>query len=133
MTRNLLLSAILFCYLITVGCAGAVVGIGAAAGAGAYTYMNGELSRLYQAPYDTTNQACRATLKKLKIAITEETSDGINATIKAKRADGTPVTIKTEMVEPRITKVSVRSGMVGIWDKNVSELIHASIAQRLQK
>jgi len=37
------------------------------------------------------------------------------------------------MVEPRITKVSVRSGMVGIWDKNVSELIHASIAQRLQK
>jgi hypothetical protein len=131
MTRNLLLSAILSCYLITVGCA--VLVTGAAAGAGAYTYMNGQLSRLYQAPYDTTNQACTATLKKLKIAITEETSDGINATIKAKRADGTPVTIKTEMVEPRITKVSVRSGMVGIWDKNVSELIHASIAQRLQK
>ena len=131
MTRNLLLSAILSCYLITVGCAALITG--AVVVACTYTYKDGELSRLYQAPYDTTNQACTATLKKLKIAITEEASDGINATIKAKRTDGTPVTVITEMVEPRITKVSVRSGMVGIWDKKVSELIHASIAQRLQK
>ena len=131
MTRNLLLPVILSCYLITVGCAALVTG--AVVVAGTYTYKDGELSRLYQAPFDTTNQACTATLQKLKIAITEEASDGINATIKAKRSDGTPVTVKTEMVEPRITKVSVRSGMVGIWDKNVSELIHASIAQRLQK
>ena len=131
MTRNLLLPVILSCYLITVGCTALV--IGAAAGAGVYTYKDGQLSRLYQAPFDTTNQACTATLEKLKIAITAETSDGINTTIAAKRTNGTPVTVKTEMVEPRITKVSVRSGMVGIWDKNVSELIHASIAQRLQK
>ena len=131
MTRNLLLSVILSCYLITVGCAAVITG--AVVGAGAYTYMNGQLSRLYQAPFDTTNQACTATLNKLKIAITEEASDGINTTIKAKRTDGTSVTVITEMVEPSITKVSVRSGMVGIWDKNVSELIHASIAQRLQK
>jgi hypothetical protein len=131
MKRNLLLSVILSCYLITVGCAAVITG--AVVGAGAYTYMNGQLSRLYQAPFDTTNQACTATLKKLKIAITEEASDGINMTIKAKRTDGTSVTVITEMVEPSITKVSVRSGMVGIWDKNVSELIHASIAQRLQK
>ena len=131
MTRNLLLSVILSCYLITVGCAAVVTG--AVVVAGAYTYKDGQLSQLYQAPFDATNEACTATLQKLKIAITEEASDGINATIKAKRTDGTLVTVKTEMVEPRITKVSVRSGMVGIWDKNVSELIHASIAQRLQK
>ena len=131
MTRNLLLPVILSCYLIMVGCAAVVTG--AVVVAGAYTYKDGQLSQLYQAPFDTTNQACTATLQKLKIAITEEASDGINATIKAKRTDGTPVIVKTEMVEPRITKVSVRSGMVGIWDKNVSELIHASIAQRLQK
>jgi hypothetical protein len=131
MTRNLLLPVILSCYLITVGCAALVTG--AVVVAGTYTYKDGQLSRLYQAPFDTTNQACTATLQKLKIAITEEASDGINATIKAKRTDGTPVTVKTEMLDPRITKVSVRSGMVGIWDKNVSELIHATIAQRLQK
>jgi hypothetical protein len=131
MSRNLLLPVILSCYLITVGCAAVVAG--AIVVAGTYTYKDGQLSQLYQASFDTTNQACTATLQKLKIAITEEASDGINATIKAKRSDGTPVTVKTETVEPRITRVSVRSGMVGIWDKNVSELIHASIAQRLQK
>jgi len=131
MTRNLLMPVILSCYLITIGCTAAVVG--AVAGAGTYTYINGQLSRFYQAPFDATNQACTATLKNLKIAITEEASDGINATIKAKRTNGTLVTVKTAMIEPRITKVSVRSGVVGIWDKKVSELIHASIAQRLQK
>lgn len=113
------------------GCA--VVVTGAGVGAGVYTYMNGQLQRSYQAPFDKTNQACTATLKSLKIAIIEEASDGINTTIKAKRTDGTPVIIKTAMIEPRITEVSVRSGVVGVWDKRVSELIHASIAQRLQK
>jgi len=65
--------------------------------------------------------------------ITEKTSDSIKATIKAKQSNGTPVTIKTVMITPGTTEVSVRSGIVGIWDKKVSELIHASIAQRLQK
>jgi len=114
-----------------VGCG--VVVTGAAVGAGVYTFMDGQLQRSYQAPFDKTNQACIAALKHLKIATIEEASDGINATIKAKRTDGTPVTINTAMIEPKITEVSVRSGVVGVWDKKVSELIHASIAQKLQK
>jgi len=130
MARKILLLLGLFCSLITAGCA-AVVG-GAVAGAGVYSYMNGQLTRSYQAPFDKTNQVCTETLKSLKIAITDETSDGINATITGKRTDGTPVTVETVMIEPEITEVSVRSGVVGIWDKKVSELIHASIAQRLR-
>lgn len=117
--------------VLTVGCV--AVFTGAAVGAGVYTYMDGQLQRSYQAPFDQTNQACMATLKSLKIAIIEESSDGINTTIKAQRTDGTPITIQTAMIEPKITEVSVRSGWVGVWDKKVSELIHASIAQQLQK
>jgi len=105
---------------------------GAATGAGVYTYMEGSLLRTYQASFDQTNQACMETLKSLKMVIIEEKSDGLHTTIKAKRTDGTPVAVKTAMIEPRITKVSIRSGVLGIWDKKVSELIHASIAQRLQ-
>lgn len=52
--------------------------------------------------------------------------------MKARQTDGTPVTIKTVMRAPGPTEVSVRYGIVGVWDKKVSELIHASIAQRLQ-
>jgi len=94
--------------------------------------MDGQLIRSYQAPFDKTNRACTATLENLKMAITEETSDGIRATIKAKQTDGSPVTVQTVMIDPKITEVSVRSGVVGVWDKKISELIHASIAQRLQ-
>ena len=129
--KLLILTLLLSCCVFMAGCG--VVVTGAAVGAGVYTYMDGQLQRSYQAPFDKTNQACMATLKGLKIAIIEEGSDGINTTIKAKRTDGTPVTIKTAMIEPTITEVSVRSGVVGIWDKKVSELIHASIAQKLQK
>lgn len=130
MKRNLFILLALACYILT-GCA--LVFTGAATGAGVYSYMDGQLIRSYQVPFDKTNRACTATLEDLKIAITEETSDGIHATIKAKRTDGTPVTVQTVMIEPKITEVSVRSGVVGIWDKKISELIHASIAQRLQK
>ncbi len=130
MKRSLLTLFILFCFLITGGCAVLVVGAGA--GAGVYTYMSGQLKRTYQVPFARTNQACFTTLENLKISITEKSSDEVKATIRAKRTDGTPVTVKTVMIAPGITEVSVRSGIVGMWDKKGSELIHASIAQRLQ-
>ena len=130
MVNKLLTSIFLFCILSIAGCAPLVVGAGA--GAGVYTYMEGELTRAYQASFDKTNRASIAILKKLKISLIKETCDGINTTISGKRADGTPVTIKTKMLAPKITEVSVRSGYLGVWDKQISELIHASIAQRLQ-
>jgi hypothetical protein len=52
--------------------------------------------------------------------------------MKARQTDGTPVTMKTVMRAPGPPQGSVRSGIVGVWDKKVSEFIHASIAQRLQ-
>jgi hypothetical protein len=49
----------------------------------------------------------------------------------AERSDGVPVTIEIVMLAPLITQVSIRTGVVGIWDKKSSELIHASIAKKL--
>jgi len=131
MIRNVLIFLLLSSYFITSGCAAFVAGTGA--GAGVYTYVNGELKTSYHAEFDETNRACTEVLNSLEMEITEKTSDSIKATINAKQSNGTPVTIKTVMITPGTTEVSVRSGIVGIWDKKVSELIHASIAQRLQK
>lgn len=127
--KRLVLGLLLGCLLMA-GCA--VVVTGAATGAGVYSYMDGQLIRTYQAPFDQTNRACTESLKSLKITLTHEKTDGIHTTFTGKRTDGTPITITTEMIEPNITQVSVRSGVVGIWDKKNSELIHVSIAQRLQ-
>ncbi|MEW6671239.1 MAG: DUF3568 family protein [Thermodesulfobacteriota bacterium] len=120
---------LLTCMIVLTGCFALVAGT--AAGVGVYSYINGELKRSYPESFDKIYAICTDTLEGLKINIEEKTSDGISATINAKRADGTPVWVKVFMVTPKITEVSVRSGVVGVWDKKVSELIHASIAQRL--
>jgi len=117
------------CMTFFTGCAALVAGT--AAGVGVYTYVSGELKRSYPESFDKIYAVCTDTLEDLKINIEEKESDGISATINAKRADGTPVWVKVFMITPKITEVSVRSGVVGVWDKKVSELIHASIAQRL--
>ena len=129
MKRNVLI-LLLSSYFIVLCCAAFISGT--EAGAGVYTYVNGELKTSYQATFDETNRVCIAVLKSLEMEITEKTSDSIKSKIKARQTDGTPVTIKTAMRAPGTTEVSVRSGIVGVWDKKVSELIHATIAQRLQ-
>ncbi|MEA3279164.1 MAG: DUF3568 family protein [Thermodesulfobacteriota bacterium] len=127
---KLLILLLLSCYSVTAGCAVFVAGAGT--GAAVYTYKYGELKRSYQASFDKTILACNAALKSLKITIREKTPDGIQTRIKGKCADKTSVTIKIKMIAPRITEISIRSGIIGLWDKKRSGSIHASIAQRLQ-
>jgi len=124
-----MIMVLLACITVFTGCAALVAGT--AAGAGVYTYVNGELKRSYPESFEKIYAICTDTLEGLKITIEEKSSDGISATINAKRADGTPIWVKVFMITPKITEVSVRSGVIGVWDKKVSELIHASIAQRL--
>ncbi|MFH1580717.1 MAG: DUF3568 family protein [Pseudomonadota bacterium] len=129
MIQKFLIPILLVCCLIITGCAFFVAGAGT--GAAVYTYKCGELKKSYQASLDKTIIATATALKSLKITITEKTPVGIIATIKGKCSDKTSVKIKIGMITDRITEVSVRSGIVGVWSKKRSELIHASIAQRL--
>lgn len=129
MKATSMIIVLLACMTVFTGCV--VLVAGTVAGVGVYSYMDGELKRSYPESFDKIYAICIDTLEGLKINIEGKESDGIGATITAKRADGTPVWVKVFMITPKITEVSVRSGVVGIWDKKVSELIHASIAQRL--
>lgn len=135
MIQKFFISLLLSCYLVVTGCAillsPPVVGVGV--GVGVYTYIKGELRRSYHATFDETVRASTDTLERLKIVVTEKTSDGITATIRARHADRTPVTVKVAMITPGVTEVSIRSGIIGIWDRGLSELIHGNIAQRLSK
>lgn len=121
---------LLSCYSVTSGCAVFVAGAGT--GAGVYTYKCGELKRSYQASFDKTILACNTALKSLQITIKEKTPDSIQTRIKGKCVDKTSVTIKIKMIAPNITEISIRSGIIGLWDKKRSGSIHASIAQKLQ-
>lgn len=127
---NLLLSLLSFFGLY--GCAVAVIGIGAA-GAGAFAYFNGKLTKTYESEYYETVRACNDTLEKLKIPITASSEDGLKSEIKATRFDDTPIEIEVIRIDRNHTQVSVRTGSMGVWDKRISEQIHGYINQSLNR
>jgi hypothetical protein len=131
MLKRLFLLIVISHVLLTTGCIAIVVGAGA--GAGAFAYFDGQLSRTYEARYETTHQVCQSILKDLKQPILEEKTDGIQTTVKSERTDGTPMTIKIRIIDPDWTEVSVRTGFSGVWKKEISEQFHEFIAERIKK
>ncbi len=123
LTAVLLILSLVTC----TGCAALVAG----AGAGVYTYVSGEMKRTYNAPFDKTVSDSLAALQELKIIVLNKNSSGITTTIDAEKSDKTPVTLSVTILGTNLTEVTVRTGVVGYWDKKVSELIHAHIAKRL--
>jgi hypothetical protein len=109
------------------GCAALVAG----AGAGVYTYVSGELKRTYNAPFDKAVNESLSALQDLKIKVIKQRSSGITTTIEAEKSDSSPVTVTLTIIGTNMTEITVRTGVVGYWDKKVSELIHAQIAKRL--
>jgi outer membrane protein OmpA-like peptidoglycan-associated protein len=130
--QNLIVLLSILSFFAVYACAVAVVGIGAA-GVGAFAYFNGKLTKTYESEYHKTVQASSATLEELKIPIYETIADELKSVIKAKRPDGTPVEIEIVKIDQDFTQVSVRTGSVGIWDKRVSEQIHAHINEALSE
>jgi outer membrane protein OmpA-like peptidoglycan-associated protein len=111
------------------GCA--LVAVGAGAGAGAIAYTQGRVVRVYGAEEPRSAQACIAALESLKIEIVEQSGGPSGTRIAGRRADGTVVNIDLAPRGPRRTEVGVRTGAVGLTDREASERIHAAISARL--
>jgi len=129
MTEKLSAGLALVCWGLISGCAALVIATGA--GTGAYTYVNGELVRSYPAPYSQTMDVCTQILKDLDMPIREQTSDGVRTTLVTERKDGTPMTLKITIVGLDVTEVSVRTGTVGYWNRDLSQQFHDFISRRL--
>ena len=117
--------------LVSTGCIAIVVGAGA--GAGTFAYVNGQLSRTYQANYQTTYEVCKGILEDMKQPVLEEKTDGAQTTIESQRFDKTPMTINVRIIDPEWTEVSVRTGHIGVWKKQISEQFHEFVAKRIKK
>jgi hypothetical protein len=129
MANKLLAGIALICWGLISGCAALVVGAGA--GTGAYTYLNGELVRSYPTAYTRTMDVCTQVLSDLNMPIREQTSDGVRTTISTERKDGTPMTLKITIIGLDVTEVSVRTGVVGYWNRDLSQQFHEFITRRL--
>lgn len=117
-------------WLLT-GCVAVIVGAGV--GVGTYTYIKGELKRSYPAKFDKTLQVCIDILADLNQPIIDKTTDGEKTTIRTKRKDGTDQTIDVSIISIDWTQVSVRTGVVGYWKKDISQQFHEFIAERIEK
>jgi len=130
MLKRLFLLIVISHLLLTTGCIAIVVGAGA--GAGTFAYVDGQLSRTYNAKYEKTYEVCKNILADMKQPILEEETDGLQTTIRSQRADETPMTVKVRIIDPDWTEVSVRTGYIGVWKKEISEQFHEFVAQRIK-
>jgi hypothetical protein len=130
MLKRLYLIIVMVYLGVSTGCIALVVGAGA--GAGTFAYVNGQLSRTYRANYQTTYEACKGILEDMKQPVLEEKTDGTQTTISSQRFDKTPMTIIVRIIDPEWTEVSVRTGYVGVWKKEISEQFHEFVADRLK-
>jgi hypothetical protein len=112
------------------GCVAVIIGAGV--GVGTYTYAQGELKRSYQAKFDKTLQVCIDILEDLNQPIIDKTTDGEKTTIRSKRKDDTDQTIEVSIISVDSTQVSVRTGVVGYWKKDISRQFHEFIAERIE-
>ena len=128
--KRFVLPVLLVTWLLT-GCVAVIVGAGM--GAGTYTYVNGELKRSYQAKFDRTLQVCIDILNGLNQPILDKVTDGEKTTITSERKDGTPQTIEVSIISKDWTQVSVRTGVLGYWKKDISEQFQEFVAERLKK
>jgi outer membrane protein OmpA-like peptidoglycan-associated protein len=106
---------VFLCLLVLVGC----------------VILPGGSIKTYPSEYHTTVQASSDTLEELKIPLTETIADGLKTTLKAQRADGTPVVVEVVRISQDSTKVSVRTGSVGFVDKRVAGQINEMIYEQL--
>jgi hypothetical protein len=111
------------------GCAATMSATGT--NTGVFSYIRGELKRPYAATYEEAIAACKASLVYLKMPQEEFHQKGVTTVLKARRSDGTPVRVTVVSLSTKETGIGVRTGITGLWDRQTSELIHVTIAQRL--
>lgn len=115
--------------LFAIGCTAALIGAGA--GAGAVAYVQGSLVRIYEDDYHRVVQATEKTLVALRFQVDETVADELKTTIKARRGDGSPVSAEVVRLDPGKIQVGIRSGNIGVINRDVSRQIHDTIGRRL--
>ncbi len=129
-TKSPLIATGILISCLLYGCAAVIIGAGAV-GTGVFAYAEGKLSRMYESGYRETVEASIETLDSLKIPVKAKTADELKTIIAAERPDGTPVRVEVARVKPELTEVAVRTGKLGVFDKNTSRQIHDHILSRL--
>ena len=131
--RHFKSAALLGCLLIGLsGCSRQLLilgGAAAAAGAGTYAYIKGDLKRNYEAPIDKAREATVKAVEELKLTIESKQHDAFSGIIKGKMADGKSFAINLKRLGETSTEIGIRIDTFG--DRQKSEAIHDKILSKL--
>jgi len=111
------------------GCALFLIGGAAAAGAGTYAYVNGELKDTEGVAYDTAYNATLAGLNDLQFVVVSKQKDAINANITARTSADKKIEVKLVKQSASVTEIHIRVGTFG--DEALSRQILEKIKTHL--
>jgi hypothetical protein len=123
------LGGLALCLLLLSGCAVMLLSAGAAAGVGAYKYVEGTAERDYPRPMQPTYQACMAAANTMGLRVAQQHYGQTESRIEAVQPPDT--TVKIQLVERpnNITTVKVRFGIMG--NKDQSAYFHRLVMKNL--
>ena len=104
-------------------------GAAAAAGAGTYAYIKGDLKRNYEVPMDKAWEAAVNAVEELKMTIESKKHDAFSGIIKGKMVDGKSFAINLKRLGEESTEIGIRIDTFG--DRQRSEVIHDKILSKL--
>ncbi len=103
------------------GCAAFLLATGAAAGAGTFAYVTGELRAVDEVELETAHKAAIEAVEELNFAVLYKEKDAIHSRIEASTAADTDVKIKMEKTSDSLTEIRIRVGIIG--NKSLSQRI----------
>ncbi len=104
--------------VVTSGCVVLVAG-GAAAGAGAYAWVNGKLTFTSVNSIRECHDATLSAFNDLVIEVTSDSADPLSGRIKGTTGTGDAVTVDLEPQASDVTRIEVRVGFWGSRSKSV--------------
>jgi hypothetical protein len=115
---QLTLGSLGLCLLMLSGCAVMLLGAGAAAGIGAYKYVEGTMEKDYPRPMQPTYQACISAANTMGLRVAQQHYGQTESRIEAVQPPNTTVKIQLVARPNNITTVKVRFGMMGNEDQS---------------
>ena len=114
---------------MSIGCPAAVlVGGGAAAGAGSFAYLEGELKSIEGVSLDRAWKATQMAMDDLEFDIIGKAKDAFDAELSAVGAGGKKTTIALKKISDTVTEVKIRVGTFG--NKALSQDILETMRKR---
>ena len=115
---QLTLGSLALCLLMLSGCAVMLLSAGAAAGIGAYKYVEGTMEKDYPRPMQPTYQACMSAASTMGLRVAQQHYGQTESRIEAVQPPDTTVKIQLVARPNNITTVKVRFGLMGNEDQS---------------